>query len=43
MKDPREAVSVHSVLGYGGVVAIVIVGLLWLGISLHTLLIAASR
>ena len=41
MKDPREPGLLHSVLSFGGVVTIVIVGLLWLGISLHSLLIVA--
>ena len=41
MKDPREPGFLHSVLSFGGVVAIVIAGLLWLGISLHSLLIVA--
>ena len=41
MKDPREPGLLHSVLSFSGVVAIVIAGLLWLGISLHSLLIVA--
>ncbi|MDE0002857.1 MAG: hypothetical protein OXQ29_09195 [Rhodospirillaceae bacterium] len=43
MKDPREPGFLHSVLSFGGVVAIVIAGLLWLGISLHSLLIVAWK
>ena len=39
MNDPREPGLLHSVLSFGGVVAIVIVGLLWFQISLHSLLI----
>ena len=41
MKDPREPGLLHSVASFGGVVTIVIAGLLWLGISLHSLLIVA--
>lgn len=41
MKDPREPGLLHSVVSFGGVVTIVIAGLLWLGISLHSLLIVA--
>ena len=41
MKDPREPGLLHSVLSFGGVVAIVIIGLLGFGISLHSLLIVA--
>ena len=36
-----EAGFLHSLLTFGGVIATVIVGLLWLGISLHSLLIIA--
>ena len=41
MTDPREPGLPHCVLSFGGVVAIVIVGLLGFGISLHSLLIVA--
>ena len=41
MNNPREPGFLHSVLSFGGVVAIVIVGLLWFQISLHSLLIVA--
>ena len=41
MKDPRDPGLLHSVLSFSGVVAIVIIGLLGFGISLHSLLIVA--
>lgn len=41
MKGPQEPVFLHSLLTFGGVIATVIIGLLWLGISLHSLLIIA--
>ena len=41
MKEPQEPRLLHSVLSFGGVVTIVIVGLLWFGISLHSLLLVS--
>ena len=41
MKEPQEPRLPHSVLSFGGVVTIVIVGLLWFGISLHSLLLVS--
>ena len=41
MKGPQEPGFLHSLLSFGGVVVTVIVGLLWFGISLHSLLIVA--
>ena len=41
MKDTRDPGFSHSLLCFGGVIVIVISGLLWLGISLHSLLVIA--
>ena len=41
MKDTRDPGFLHSLLCFGGVIVIVISGLLWLGISLHSLLVIA--
>jgi NhaC family Na+:H+ antiporter len=41
MKDTRDPGFFHSLLCFGGVIVIVISGLLWLGISLHSLLVIA--
>ncbi len=41
MKEPQEPRLLHSALSFGGVVTIVIVGLLWFGISLHSLLLVS--
>ena len=41
MKDPREPGFLQSAVCFGGVIVIVIAGLLWLEISLHSLLLIA--
>jgi NhaC family Na+:H+ antiporter len=41
MKSPQEPSFSHSLVSFGGVIVIVIAGLLWLGISLHSLLLIA--
>ena len=41
MEDPREPSFLHSLICFGGVIVIVISGMLWLGISLHSLLVIA--
>ena len=41
MKGEHEPDFLHSLLTFGGVVVTVIVGLLWFGISLHSLLLVA--
>lgn len=41
MKDPQEPGFLQSVICFGGVIVIVIAGLLWLEISLHSLLLIA--
>jgi NhaC family Na+:H+ antiporter len=41
MKNPREPGFLQSVICFGGVIVIVIAGLLWLEISLHSLLLIA--
>jgi len=41
MKDFQEPNFWHSVICFGGVIVTVIAGLLWLGISLHSLLLTA--
>lgn len=41
MKGPQEPNFWHSLLCFGGVIVTVIAGLLWLGISLHSLLLIA--
>jgi NhaC family Na+:H+ antiporter len=41
MKGQEEPGFLHSLITFGGVIVTVIVGLLWLGISLHSLLIVA--
>jgi len=41
MQDPREPGFAQSLTCFGGVIVIVIAGLLWLGVSLHSLLLAA--
>jgi len=41
MKDPREPGFLQSVICFGGVIVIVIAGLLWLEVSLHSLLLIA--
>ncbi len=41
MKEPQEPRFWHSLLCFGGVIVIVIVGLLWLNVSLHSLLLVA--
>ena len=41
MKDIQDPGFLHSLLCFGGVIVIVISGLLWLGISLHSLLVIA--
>ena len=41
MKDTQDPSFLHSLLCFGGVILIVISGLLWLGISLHSLLVIA--
>lgn len=41
MRDPREPGFLQSVICFGGVIVIVIAGLLWLEISLHSLLLIA--
>ena len=39
--DPREPSFLHSLICFGGVMVIVISGMLWLGIALHSLLVLA--
>ena len=41
MKEPQEPRFWHSLLCFGGVIVIVIVGMLWLNVSLHSLLLVA--
>ena len=41
IKDSKEPEFLHSLLCFGGVMVIVISGMLWLGISLHSLLVIA--
>ena len=41
MKGEHEPGFLHSLLTFGGVVVTIIVGLLWFGISLHSLLLVA--
>jgi len=41
MKDPQEPRFLQSVICFGGVIVIVIAGLLWLEVSLHSLLLIA--
>ena len=41
IKDSKEPGFLHSLLCFGGVMVIVISGMLWLGISLHSLLVIA--
>lgn len=41
MKGPQEPGFLQSLVCFGGVIVIVIAGLLWLGISLHSLLLIA--
>lgn len=41
MKEPSEPGFAHSLVSFGGVIVLVIAGLLWLGISLHSLLLIA--
>ena len=41
MNGPKEPTFQHSLVSFGGVIVIVIAGLLWLGISLHSLLLVA--
>jgi NhaC family Na+:H+ antiporter len=41
MKDPQEPGFLQSVICFGGVIVIVIAGLLWLEVSLHSLLLIA--
>ena len=41
MNGPKEPTFEHSLVSFGGVIVIVITGLLWLGISLHSLLLVA--
>ena len=41
MKHPHIPGVWHSLLTFGGVIIIVIAGMLWLGISLHSLLLLA--
>ena len=41
MNGPKETTFEHSLVSFGGVIVIVITGLLWLGISLHSLLLVA--
>ena len=41
MKDIQDPGFLHSLLCFGGVIVIVTSGLLWLGISLHSLLVIA--
>jgi NhaC family Na+:H+ antiporter len=41
MRDPQEPGFLQSVICFGGVIVIVIAGLLWLEISLHSLLLIA--
>jgi NhaC family Na+:H+ antiporter len=41
MKDPQEPGFLQSVICFGGVIVIVITGLLWLEVSLHSLLLIA--
>ena len=41
MKGPQEPSFLHSLVSFGGVIVIVISGLLWLSIGLHSLLLVA--
>jgi NhaC family Na+:H+ antiporter len=41
MRDPQEPRFLQSVICFGGVIVIVIAGLLWLEVSLHSLLLIA--
>ena len=41
IKAPQDPSFLHSLLCFGGVIVIVISGMLWLGISLHSLLVIA--
>jgi Na+:H+ antiporter, NhaC family len=41
MEDSQEPSFLHSLICFGGVIVIVISGMLWLGISLHSLLVIA--
>ncbi|MDA0706361.1 MAG: Na+/H+ antiporter NhaC [Proteobacteria bacterium] len=41
MKDPQEPGFLQSMICFGGVIVTVIAGMLWLGISLHSLLLIA--
>ena len=41
MKAQQDPGFLHSLICFGGVIITVIVGLLWLGISLHSLLLIA--
>jgi Na+:H+ antiporter, NhaC family len=41
MKAPQDPGFLHSLLCFGGIILTVIAGLLWLGISLHSLLLIA--
>jgi len=41
MKAPREPEFLQSLICFGGIIVIVISGMLWLGISLHSLLVIA--
>jgi len=41
MRDQQESGFLQSMICFGGVIVIVIVGLLWLGINLHSLLLIA--
>ncbi len=41
MREPKDPGFLHSLACFGGVIVIVIAGMLWLGISLHSLLVIA--
>ena len=41
MNGPKEPTFEHSLVSFGGIIVIVSTGLLWLGISLHSLLLVA--
>ena len=41
MEDMKTPTFLQSLVCFGGVIAVVIFGLLWLGISLHSLLVLA--
>ena len=41
MEDSQDPSFLHSLICFGGVIVIVISGMLWLGISLHSLLVIA--